>query len=244
MHKLDADLASRIVWFDGYVTNVDRTRAKHQHADVAPAAVADRSRCDAVFPSRARLGRGGRRARDPFALIKTHVLLRHARALDAVDPLMADARAATRSRRSSAGFPELADGGRRGPAAQRSCAAAYVRYLRRRLAAPRPFVAEAAPWPPEYTYDYAIMRVVPRVERGEQINVGVILSCVDDEFLDARIELDSARLLALDPSLDVDAIRAGLATIPAVCAGGADAGRSAKCRRASAFAGWCRRAAP
>ncbi len=78
--------------------------------------------------------------------------------------------------------------------------------------------------PAEYTYDYAIVRIVPRVERGEQINVGVILSCADGEFLDARIELDAARLLALDPALDLEAIRAGLATIPAVCAGGADAG--------------------
>ena len=77
---------------------------------------------------------------------------------------------------------------------------------------------------PEYTYDYAIVRVVPRVERGERINVGVILSCVDEEYLDARIELDTPRLLALDPALDLEEIRAGLATIPAVCAGGADAG--------------------
>jgi hypothetical protein len=78
--------------------------------------------------------------------------------------------------------------------------------------------------PTEYTYDYAIVRIVPRVERGEQINVGVILSCVDVEFLEARIEVDPARLLALDPALDLDAIRAGLATIPAVCAGGPGAG--------------------
>ena len=78
--------------------------------------------------------------------------------------------------------------------------------------------------PAEYTYDYAIVRIVPRVERGEQINVGVILSCVDVEFLEARIEMDEARLLALDPSIDVEAIRAGLATIPAVCAGGPAAG--------------------
>lgn len=76
----------------------------------------------------------------------------------------------------------------------------------------------------EYTYDYAIVRIVPRVERGEQINVGVILSCVDVDFLEARIELDPARLLALDPGLDLEAIRAGLATIPAVCAGGPAAG--------------------
>ena len=52
----------------------------------------------------------------------------------------------------------------------------------------------------EYTYDYAIVRIVPRVERGERINVGVILSCVDGDFLEARIELDVPRLLALDPA--------------------------------------------
>ena len=48
--------------------------------------------------------------------------------------------------------------------------------------------------PADYSYDYAIIRVVPRVDRGEQINAGVILSCADTDFLDARIELDEARL--------------------------------------------------
>lgn len=81
----------------------------------------------------------------------------------------------------------------------------------------------AAP-PPEYTYDYAIIRVVPRVERGESVNVGVILSCPDTAFLDARIELDAARLLALDETLDLESIRGTLATIPVVCRGGPEAG--------------------
>ena len=76
----------------------------------------------------------------------------------------------------------------------------------------------------ELTYDYAIVRVVPRVERGEQINVGVILSCVNADFLDARIEMDQARLLAFDPLLDVESVQAGLAAIPAICAGGPEAG--------------------
>jgi hypothetical protein len=76
----------------------------------------------------------------------------------------------------------------------------------------------------DYTYDYAIVRIVPRVERGEQINVGVILSCVDREFLAARIELDPALLRALEPGLDLDAVRAALASIEAVCAGGEAAG--------------------
>ena len=76
----------------------------------------------------------------------------------------------------------------------------------------------------EHTYDYAIIRVVPRVERGEQVNVGVILSCADLDFLDARIELDAAAVLALDPTTDIETLRANLDTIPAVCRGGADAG--------------------
>jgi DUF3037 family protein len=78
--------------------------------------------------------------------------------------------------------------------------------------------------PAEYAYDYAIVRLVPRVERGEMINVGVILSCPDASFLDARIELDSERVRALDRSLDLDAVRDTLATIPLICAGGAAAG--------------------
>jgi hypothetical protein len=78
--------------------------------------------------------------------------------------------------------------------------------------------------PAEYTYDYAIIRVVPRVERGEMINVGVILSCPDIQFLDARVELDESRLLALDETLDLEATRANLATIPMVCRGGPESG--------------------
>jgi hypothetical protein len=78
--------------------------------------------------------------------------------------------------------------------------------------------------PAEYTYDYAIVRIVPRVERGERMNVGVILSCPDLSFLDARIELDDVRLLALDPKVDLETMRANLSTIPAVCRGGAEAG--------------------
>lgn len=76
----------------------------------------------------------------------------------------------------------------------------------------------------EALYDYAIIRVVPRVERGEQMNVGVIVSAVDADYLEARIDDDLSRLLVLDPTLDLDAVCAALATIPAVCAGGPGAG--------------------
>lgn len=74
------------------------------------------------------------------------------------------------------------------------------------------------------TYDYAVVRIVPRVEREEFMNVGVILSCREREFLNARIELDTQRLLALDAALDIDSIRTHLDSIPLICAGGPHAG--------------------
>jgi hypothetical protein len=75
-----------------------------------------------------------------------------------------------------------------------------------------------------YPYDYAIFRVVPRVEREEFVNVGVIVSCPSRDFLEARVELDEQRLAALDSEVDVESIRTHLATIPAICAGGPQAG--------------------
>jgi predicted N-acetyltransferase YhbS len=85
------------------------------------------------------------------------------------------------------------------------------------------------------TYDYALVRVVPKVERGERINAGVILHCPQKDFLAAKIELDEARLLALDPAADLEAIRAHLASIPLICAGGADAGPIGRLARRERF---------
>lgn len=78
--------------------------------------------------------------------------------------------------------------------------------------------------PTLHTYDYAIVRVVPRVERGEFVNAGVVLSCKAAGYLKAGIALDEARLLALDPTVDLESIRTTLATLPAICAGGPAAG--------------------
>lgn len=74
------------------------------------------------------------------------------------------------------------------------------------------------------SYDYAIVRVVPRVEREEFVNVGVIVSCPVLSFLEARFALDEARLRALDPNIDIETIRAHLNSISAICAGGENAG--------------------
>ena len=85
------------------------------------------------------------------------------------------------------------------------------------------------------SYDYAIVRVVPRVEREEFVNVGVIVSCPRQEFLEARIEVDESRLKALDPGIDIDAIRAHLASIPAICAGGSQGGTIGRLSRRERF---------
>ena len=74
------------------------------------------------------------------------------------------------------------------------------------------------------TFDYAIVRVVPRVERGEFVNVGAIVSSDAKGYLAARFAVDEARLLALDPHVDLNAVRTALAAIAAVYAGGAPAG--------------------
>jgi hypothetical protein len=78
--------------------------------------------------------------------------------------------------------------------------------------------------PTPNSYDYAVIRVVPRVERGEFINVGIILWCAAQDYLSARIELDEQRLRCLDPQVNVEAVQSHLASIPRVCAGGASAG--------------------
>ena len=73
-------------------------------------------------------------------------------------------------------------------------------------------------------FQYAIVRVVPRVERGECLNVGVVLLCRPRRFLGARIHLDEPRLAAFAPSLDPEAIRPHLEAIERVAAGDPTAG--------------------
>lgn len=73
-------------------------------------------------------------------------------------------------------------------------------------------------------YEYAILRVVPRPERGEAMNVGVVLHCPEAKFLEARLHLDEGRLIALDPSLDPEFVASHLEAIRILCVGGKDAG--------------------
>lgn len=74
------------------------------------------------------------------------------------------------------------------------------------------------------SFDYAIVRVVPRVERQEFINAGVIVFCLEKRYLAARIRLDEARLRALWPELDVNLVHEHLSAIERICAGDPAAG--------------------
>ncbi|RYZ85013.1 MAG: DUF3037 domain-containing protein [Proteobacteria bacterium] len=77
---------------------------------------------------------------------------------------------------------------------------------------------------PLITYDYAVIRLVPRVDRGEFINVGVILSSSATGFLKTKIHVNEARVLAFDPKADLESMRATLNAIPLICEGGNHAG--------------------
>ena len=74
-------------------------------------------------------------------------------------------------------------------------------------------------------FEYALLRVVPRVERGEAINVGVIVYSKHFRYLRTRIELDEARLRSLDPGADIAAVRAALSAFERACTEGPLAGR-------------------
>lgn len=75
-------------------------------------------------------------------------------------------------------------------------------------------------------FEYAVLQAVPRIERGECVNVGVVLYSQDLEFLDARCSVDPVRLRALDPRADVDAIREALAAVGRACRGEGPAGET------------------
>jgi hypothetical protein len=87
----------------------------------------------------------------------------------------------------------------------------------------------------EQPFQYAIIRVVPRVERGECLNAGVVLLCRPKRFLAARIGLDAARLQALAPGVDPVTIEEHLAAIERVAAGDPEAGPIARLGQGERF---------
>ena len=85
--------------------------------------------------------------------------------------------------------------------------------------------------PTLHSYDYAYIHVVPRVERCEFINAGVILFCRTQRFLAAQIELDEARLHALAPYLSITLVRTHVDLIPRICAGAGPIGQLERAER-------------
>ncbi|HTX45551.1 MAG TPA: DUF3037 domain-containing protein [Solirubrobacteraceae bacterium] len=93
------------------------------------------------------------------------------------------------------------------------------------------------PGEPRSPFAYAIIRVVPRIERGERFNVGVVLFCRQRDFLGAHVALDEGRLHALAPDLNPGEVRAHLRALVSVAAGDPDGGPIAELPASERF-GW------
>ena len=216
---LDPALAAAVVWFDAFITNVDRTVRNpnllrwHRQLyliDHGAALYFHHDWTDHLARSRA-----------PFARIRDHVLLPRAGDLRAADAALAPRITEAALREIVAQVPDDWLAGEATPSTWRRGRRPRARSSRRRS------VASA--------FDYAVIRVVPRVERGELVNAGVIVSCPTQAYLAARVALDRARLSALSPSADADDIAAALALIPLIAAGDPRGGPIASLPRGERF---------
>lgn len=77
-------------------------------------------------------------------------------------------------------------------------------------------------------FEYALLRVVPRIERGECINAGVLVYCRAQSYVGVRTHLDEAKLLSIDPDADLVGVRAALRAVERICAGDEAAGQAAR----------------
>ncbi len=91
--------------------------------------------------------------------------------------------------------------------------------------------------PDRRAFSYALLRVVPSVERGERLNVGVVLFCRERDFLELRVQLDEARLAVLAPELDPEPVRSRLEALARVAEGAPEAGALGRLEPSERF-GW------
>ena len=89
--------------------------------------------------------------------------------------------------------------------------------------------------PQNASFDYAVLRVVPRVDRGEFINAAVVVYCREKRYLDVRVHVDEARLKALWPDVDVALVREHLGALERICRGEAGAGPIAQLSESERF---------
>ena len=87
----------------------------------------------------------------------------------------------------------------------------------------------------QHLFEYAVIRMVPRVEREEFLNIGVILYCAKQRFLQARYLIDENKLLAFAPGIDIDEIAGYVCSFERICAGGKNAGPIGQLDLASRF---------
>ena len=85
------------------------------------------------------------------------------------------------------------------------------------------------------SFDYAVLRVVPRVERQEFLNIGVIVFCLEKRFLQAKVHVDDARLRALWSAIDVEMVRRHAESVVRICAGDETAGTIASLSQRERF---------
>jgi hypothetical protein len=206
-----ADLAAEVVWLDAFTTNVDRT-ARNPNLLLWHERLWLIDHGAALYLQHGGLDPAGHAAR-PFPLIAEHVLLggRRARTTRVV-----------RRHRRARGVRRLPD------------AAARRRRLRGRgRARPHRGGAMTATTP----FTYLILRVVPSVERGERVNVGVVLFCRQRGFLGARVALDPVRLGILAPSVSCEEVTRHLEALVRVVEGADGAGPIAALPPSERF-GW------
>ena len=89
--------------------------------------------------------------------------------------------------------------------------------------------------PEQHSFDYAVLRIVPRVEREEFVNAGVVLFCMTGGFLGALVHLDEVRVRALWPEADLESLRDHLEAYPRICAGTPDSGPIGKLPKRERF---------
>lgn len=89
--------------------------------------------------------------------------------------------------------------------------------------------------PAHASFDYALLRVVPRVEREEFMNAGLIVFCLEQNYLEARIRFDQARLKALWPEIEAKMVESHLGAVERICAGDPNAGPVARLSRRERF---------
>lgn len=227
----DPATAAATVWLDALVLNVDRT-PQNPNLLVWHGREWLIDHGAALYPHHG-CEDWAREARRPFPAVRDHVLLPYAGSLLEADDRLAGRLGSAEIKRIAGLIPGTgwpAGPRRRDAPTSRSWATAW---RRRATGRTRPRMPEGSPSP----FQYAMIRVVPRIERGECLNAGVVLFCRPRRFLAARVELDEGRLAALAPGLSAGVVRPHLEAVARIAEGDPAGGPIAALSQSERF-GW------